>query len=70
LVIGSIGSGNRTCLKTTLQLIKNIALRRYRQYQKIISANSALSFQRKETVLAMLWKDFTTDEIKKSNVKT
>jgi hypothetical protein len=32
--------------------------------KKIISANSALSFQRKETVLAMLWKDFTTDEIK------
>jgi hypothetical protein len=27
-------------------------------------------FKEKETVLAMLWKDFTTDEIKKSNVKT
>jgi hypothetical protein len=40
--------------------------------KKIISANSAFPFQRKkETVLAMLWKDFTTDEInKKSNVKT
>jgi hypothetical protein len=58
-------------LLKNIQLIKNIAIGRYGQYQKIISANSALSFQRKETVLAMLWKDFTTDEInKKSNVKT
>jgi hypothetical protein len=33
--------------------------------KKIISANSTLPFQGKETVLAMLWKDFTTDEINK-----
>jgi hypothetical protein len=35
--------------------------------KKIISANSALPFQKKETVLAMLWKDFTPmKSIKKS----
>jgi hypothetical protein len=35
--------------------------------KKIISANS--TFQGKETVLAMLWKDFTTDEINKKSTK-
>jgi hypothetical protein len=35
--------------------------------KKIISANSTLPFRKKETVLAMLWKDFTTDEINKEN---
>jgi hypothetical protein len=53
-----------------IQRIKNIALRRYRQYQKIIGANSALSFQRKETVLAMLWKILQPMKSTKSNVKT
>jgi hypothetical protein len=34
-------------------------------------AQILLYLSKKETVLAMLWKDFTTDEInKKSNVKT
>jgi hypothetical protein len=48
---------------------KNIAIGRYGQYQKIISANSTFPFKEKETVLRL--EGFYTDEInKKSNVKT
>jgi ABC-type molybdenum transport system ATPase subunit/photorepair protein PhrA len=70
LVIGSIGSGKSHLLKNITTDKKNIAIGRYGQYQKIISANSTLSFQRKETVLAMLWISPPMKSTKKSNVKT
>jgi ATPase subunit of ABC transporter with duplicated ATPase domains len=65
LVIGSIGSGKSHLLKNITTDKKNIAFDDTDNIKKIISANSTLPFQGKETVLAMLWKDFTTDEINK-----
>jgi hypothetical protein len=59
----SIGSGKSHLLKNITTDKKILRLDDTDNIKKIISANSTLP--RKETVLAMLWKDFTTDEINK-----
>jgi hypothetical protein len=65
----SIGSGKSHLLKKTSPLKKNIAFDDTDNIKKSLAQILLYLFKRNR--LAMLWKDFTTDEInKKINVKT
>lgn len=65
LVLGSIGSGKSHLLKNIVTEKKILRLDDTDNIKKSLAQILLYLFKEQETVLAMLWKDFTTDEINK-----
>lgn len=65
LVLGNIGVGKSHLLKNIQTTKKILWLDDGEQIKKSLATILLTIFENKETVLALLWKDFTTDEIKK-----
>jgi integrase/recombinase XerD len=65
LIIGSIGAGKSHLLKNITTNKKILRLDDTESIKKSLAQILLYLFQEKETVLALLWKDFTLDEINK-----
>jgi len=65
ILLGNIGSGKSHLLKNITTDKKTLRLDDTENIKKSLAQILLFLFKEKETVLAMLWKDFTTDEINK-----